>query len=156
MKFIILTHLCLSVPPIFVMKNPSSHVGTCICIVSYISTSRSGRETRCSRCNLKSRLKSCFNNRHIMKLFYERSGSWFTGYRVFARSEKPQNTIHDIDGNFKVRTRMLRCVLSKCYLALCKNCVTHCVKYYLYFLTIIYDGIHKSPFSLSLSHSILD
>lgn len=43
-------------------------------IVSYISMSRSGRETRCSRCNLKTRSKSCFNNRRAAKLFYERSG----------------------------------------------------------------------------------
>lgn len=128
MKFIILTHLCLSVPPIFVMQNPSSHVGTCICTVSYISMSRSGRETRCSRCNLKSRLKSCFNNRHIMKLFYERSGFWFTGYMIFARSEKSQNTIHDTDDNFKVRTRMLRCVIKMLSRIVYRknSCVTLC------------------------------
>lgn len=114
MKFIILTRLCLSVPPIFVMQNPSSHVGTCICIVSYISMSHSGRETRCSRRNLKSRLKSCFNNRHITKLFYERSGFWFTGYMVF----KARN----LEIQFTIPTAVLKCVCcAVCY----QNIILH-------------------------------
>lgn len=66
-------------------------------IVSYISMSRSGRETRCSHRDLKSRSKSYFNNHRIKKLFYERSGYSFIGYMFFIRGEKLQNTIHDTE-----------------------------------------------------------
>jgi len=92
---------------------------------------------------------------------YHETVLWEVGFLVYGihgfRS-KPETSKY----NSQHRRQFLKCVRA-CYATCYQNVILHCVKivashsakYYLYFSTIIYTGIHKS-LSPPLSHSILD